>query len=746
MPKVEEGLELVGPLRAFAFLGLDLTHKAGSSHAHATCPFCGKEGDKWSVNVTVERAGLWQCKVCGDEGNAIDFVRKVWTESDRGTRDYDWLVADRGLLSANAPSTWGACRSLLTDEWLVPGFDAERRLHNVYRLCPLKRDDGTWGHRLLPTPGYWPDGKVHGLHVPTRFDDKLKTAWIAEGWSDGMALWEAAEVAGLLGKVNVVAVPGANVFSHDWLSLFADKEVVLFYDNDWPKTHPKTGSRVDGAGFAGARRAARLLHGVAASIRWLRWGKERDGHDAGRPSGFDVRDALTTAADARGRVKVLKELLGQTESVPSEWLRGMETDASLAVKVADSSAPCTDWKVLRQAWIKALKWTEGLDRALSVALACVASTDSMGSQLWIRFISPPSSGKTVLCEAVSVARNWVVPKDTMTGLFSGFQLDRSASEDFSLAAKLRNKTLAIKDADTVLQQPNRSQILSQFRAFYDRSVRTSYGNSSSREYEGYNCTVMIFGTGALRKLDTSELGERWLTCSIMDEIDEDLEDEIGWRVANRACREVGTLSDGKMESRDAVEMVRAKQLTGGFVNWLREGAMPRLRAIGFDDEAKRHCQLLARFVAFMRARHSEKQDEKTEREMSFRLIEQMVRLAKCLALVLGEPAVTMGSEAMRRTIHTAHDSAKGKTWEVARALHKEGGRGLSRAALAVSTNQGEQKLSDGLRFMRQIGVVEQFEQESKSSTLGSVKRVKYKLTDKVFHLWNVVVGEEKSLT
>ena len=51
-------------------------------------------------------------------------------------------------------------------------------------------------------------------------------------------------------------------------------------------------------------------------------------------------------------------------------------------------------------------------------------------------------------------------------------------------------------------------------------------------------TWLLCGTTALREIDESELGERFLDCIVMDDIDNEMEDEILWRVVNRTDRSI----------------------------------------------------------------------------------------------------------------------------------------------------------------------------------------------------------------
>jgi hypothetical protein len=338
-------------------------------------------------------------------------------------------------------------------------------------------------------------------------------------------------------------------------------------------------------------------------------------------------------------------LLNRVQPVPPEWLEEAKERQCRELK----PLPCTDYNVLVNAWKKTMKWTEGLDRALACMLATITSTKVVGDQLWMRIISPPSSGKSVLCEALSVARKHVRALSTLRGFHSGYKTDADGSEDVSLIEQLRDKTLIVKDGDTLLRSPNRDQILSEARDLYDRVSRAHYRNNLARAYEGVNITFLLCGTPLLSQLDSSELGERFLDCRIVHTMDPELEDDIGWRVALGSDANMSYESNGRADEQHAPERTEAMRLTGGFVEYLRTNALSRLRQTTTPDWALRACQQYGTFVSHMRSRpvvDRSRTDTSGEpqRELSFRLISQLVRLARCLAVVLGKSTVDAGSD------------------------------------------------------------------------------------------------------
>jgi hypothetical protein len=300
MPKVDVGVPIA--LKAFIYHGVDFRTTDGPQPG-AECPFCGKL--KFSVSA---ETGKWDCKVCQANGNPLSFLRQLHSASSSQppltSVPYRQLAEDRKLLSINTIVCWGICQSLITGEWLVPGYGADGQLDQLYKYVPCEG-----GRRCLPTPGVWEEGKAHALHRPMDFDPARPELWICEGPWDGMALDEvlrlarAGEVDGeleltgnegasLSGRISVVAVPGAGVFRQEWCRLATGKRVVLLYDNDHPRE--VNGRMVDGAGILGMRRVAAMLFAAReppSEICWLAWGER--GFDQDLKSGYDVRDWLT---------------------------------------------------------------------------------------------------------------------------------------------------------------------------------------------------------------------------------------------------------------------------------------------------------------------------------------------------------------------------------------------------------------------------------------------------------------------
>ena len=729
MPKIDEETDTTPKkLRPYVFHGVDLDWgggRGGNDHALADCPFCGKER-KFSVNV---ETGLWRCYVCGKGtdrggGNEYTFLRELHGASVDATRpeDYAGLARDRKLLYPETLVSWGVCRSAITGDWMVPGYNAEGKLTQLYKYV---RGDG--GRMVLK--GTWEMNQ--GLFGVDLWDGNKAETHYCEGPWDGMAYWEvlrgtkllegkysptSSEVASLLSDINVLAVPGCNSFPEAWTKLAGGKRVRLLYDNDHAREYPPGSGKVSRPGYDGMRRATAIFSRAEETpleVQYLRWGGEGgEGFDPALPSGYDVRDSLTAAGEGIAqRAIALGGLLGKLEPVPADWVPGGSKANAHGTggRVEVDCLPCKSWKDLLGDWRKAMKWTPGLEYALQVMLATASTVQVVGDQLWVIVMSPPSTGKSQLCEALSVNRDRVKAVSTFKGFYSAYQIDKEGSQNLSMVLQLKGKAFVVKDGDTILTLPNKDQIMGQARDLYDTKGSHVAGNMMSLDVQDLRFAWILCGTKSLRMLDSSELGERFLTCRIMDAIDSALEEDIGWRKINQ-IRNNRFEVNGDLNSIETKEMLTARRRTGGYLEYLRQNMGELYARVEMDDGAARRCMSLAKFVAYMRARPSKKQDEEESgREMNTRLVSQFGKLMFGLAVVMNKRSVDEEVVAVAR--HVCMDSSKGRVFRICRHLYKHGAVGLTLGGLATLCSSTDDKKRLLMNHLRTIGVVESYVRE-----------------------------------
>lgn len=741
-------------LKPFRFHGVDLEWQPGQSHAKGDCPFCSAEG-KLSVDAG---SSQWQCWVCAAKGNALTFLRQLWELSDKATKDYAELDKDRGFLDPMTLVQWRVVRSAITGDWLVPGFDAEGKLCQLYRYGKVL-EKGVWRRRLLATAEMG-----HGLFGVNLFDPTKPEALICEGPWDGMMLWETlrackrtedglaltgAEASSLLASANVLAVPGANVWQESWTKLLKGKRVALLYDNDHPRRHPRTNQLIESVGYSGMKRAAQAMAASRdrpESITFLRWGAEGQSHEPTLPSGHDVRDYLRAGADSmQYRVLNLRSLIDHLVPIPDDWVPGRTKAAAKSGSVGVDPLPCKSWQEVLNAWRKALHWRTDLETALACMMAVAASTSQQDDQLFLQVIADAGSAKTRLCDAMLTSKN-CFSLEHITSFHSGWK--DASGEDFSILSRINHKTLITPEGDVLMSSPHFAVVMSQMRRIFDGSSGATYGNSKEdKKYPGLRTPWIIVGTPALMDSDQSRLGDRHLRVCIGQASDDEVED-ICMRAGHSAMRSVKESSNGDMTGHLSAEMLEAYRLTGGYIDHLRANASELLSMLTHDDDlVVRRCYKLAAVAASLRARpnpnaadHKEKHDTV---ELPSRLTKQFSRLASCLAVVLQRPGIDERVLGIVKKV--ALDTAKGRTLEVCRRLlHPpalagvaqswEGG--LSLPALAILTGQTDDAEKKMLLFLSRIRVVEAFTQKA-----GLSKRHRWRLTKRFHNLFSEVMQD-----
>ncbi len=735
-------------LRPYISNGVELEWGNHDKEAKSNCPFCGRD-EKFSVNID---SGQFRCLVCAEGttkggGNAYTFIRHLHAESMRTTQleQYVDLVNNRKFLSADSLRAWGCCRSLTTGNWIMPGYGPTGEVCQLYSYV---RTNG----RMLMMPTATLGHQMFGLTLPL-----ADTVWITEGPWDGVALWEIMGLTGftteglapssngnsLLHSTSIISVSSTGAVGDPFLKyvpMLAGKTVNLCFHNDHPVKNEKTGELCDPSGWSATKRILMLLDcdTPPKKINFIKWGSNDlgwEGVNLDLKHGYDVRDILTELPKQgmlprQARIEALGNLFKLVEEIPVHWINEAKDHKDKEQKHELVPKTCHSYEKLSGAWRHALNWTEGLDHAFPIMLACTTSTMMLGDQLWFRVLGPPGCGKTTLAEAISVCKKHVKSVSTLKGMYSG-AIDESG-EDFSLINAAASKTLVVKDGDPLLQQPNLGQILSELRDIYDTVGRPSYRNKAkTREYMHKRMTLLLCGTASLRHLDDSELGERTLDCVVMKKIDDDLEDEVLNRIAHRSATSLQVEVNGKADTHYEGSMLKAMQLTGGYVEYLRDKATELIADLTISDEVKYQCTRLGKFVAHLRARPSKKQKETVQREFASRLTSQFVRLAGCLAIVLNKN--TVDNDIMVRVRRVAMDTSDGATFKIVDylRLNPDGATLLSVASMITQSTDDTVRL---LQFLIHIEVVETFALEG----VARGTRIRYRLTPRMVRMWQAV--------
>lgn len=720
-------------LAPYRFWGVNLDVRG--AQAIGDCPFCTRE-DKFSVQIST---GLWRCFVCGEGsdkggGNIYTFIRKLWESAPR-VED----PLDRGL-SKETLSAWDIRWNHIRGEWMLAGRGLKGTIDQLYSY----REDRKAKKRIL----YATPSVQHQLMGMQFFDPKKPEVWIIEGPWNAMIAWETlrcikkdklaksgysvtgSEMASLLSRINIIGVPGCNVFKEEWATLLDGKIVTLVFDSDHPRL---VNSKMFRAGYDGMRRIVGVLCKATATpkeVRYVEWGPE--GYDPTKPSGYDIRDLYMPNSIGIARGGSIATLLNKIKPIPTEWVSQGVGATSKKGTVEIEPIPCTEWKDLVNAWRIAMDWHPGLEGMLACGLACCVSTSFKGDQLWMKMVGPPSCGKTTIAEAWSVSKKYVKAVSTLTGMHSGVKSFEGGATDNSLLVLCKNKMLVIKDGDTLMQALNKEQILAELRDIYDRVSRTHYRHGLANDYEGLSMTAAICGTESLRGLDASEVGERLLDWIVTEKMSEEDEQRIARRAAYQAIRDCGEKSTEGAYGAYPPDTLRAMMMTGGYIEYLQANAEDLIKNVEFSDEAISRCQDLAMFISYARARPSKKQEESIHKELCFRLTKQVCRLAKFLPIVFNKNSVD--AQVLAIVEKSAKATSRGRTLQLMKHLYSFGNVGASTSRLALLTNHLEKSELPYLEFLRHLGAVELF------NSTNIKNNVKWRLSSRIFELYKTVIG------
>jgi len=709
------------PVDVYTHFGIRLKHERDNSVGE--CPFCSS-GKLFVANKGAKN-GLHHCKVCGQEGNVYSFIKALHKFSANHTklRDYEQLSENRKV-SVAALKALRIVKSTITEEWLLPAYNLEGKMCNLYRWAEFADK-----RRLISAPTM--QHHILGQHL---YDASKPNVILVEG------PWDAAALIDQLGKyvrrgktwvktttnceikhTNVLATPGCQNYRELWNPLFEGKKVMIVFDNDHPKKNKKTGGVIPSPAWKGTERTVKLMlqSQQPEQIEVLRWGPK--GYDPKLVDKFDIRDALSQ--DVKSGLELIYNRL---VFPPEKWVEEMSAVKPNPHKLKPMR--CTSFNELRREWKKAFHWTSALDSGLACVLACSASTRLKGDQLFLRLMGPPGTAKTTLCEAVCVSELCTVPISVTTGLHSGVRRRKdSKSKDF--IDEIRDKMVVFKDGDTLLTAPNLSQILSDIRDIYDGATRARYKNSETKEHLGQRTPFLIAGTRTLLQLNRSFLGDRFLDCHIHRKgLNKEAEDEI---VTSAIQSQIDTMRSDHKGIMDP-KLVIPYRKTGGYAEYLREVIHKEICDISVPTGCMQYWKSLGIMVSYMRARPDKNAEEEdsSEVELATRLGKQFTRLAMCLTVVLNLKSAN--DARVNRILNcVATDTSHGLSKKICQMMFHKHNKGLGIKQLAIGCGVSETKMREHLRFLREIQAIRGASAPNNSGTRGR-NRFMFFLSEELF--------------
>lgn len=706
----------------FYFHGLDLTDTG--TQLIGDCPFCDGSAKFHADDDT----GQWDCKSCGEKGNAYSFLEKLIEEAIANT-DYTELATKirshrkkkAGWKESTLPSVDHISAVLARSNWAFHHLRQGQLVAPIFAPTKKSLEDEAdqisfyvANLRLYdltqPTPRFCSSPKIHKsdqrqhpwVNASFLLNHHPKAIWITEGEWDGMILDYALN--GVQKKDNaakhenwVLATAGGSVS----LDLSSFKRVglraaggaipiVIIGDNDAPDKH---------GNVAGARTAKALAEALQSTydckVSILPWPEST-------PLGYDLTDALAnpqspfrsalSPEDAPGK-KVRAAMQVLIEEAGSVDL----TANPLAAQAAEPSAlePIPFSAVLQGFKDLKVTLTQSIREALWIAGACTLASQVPGAPPWTFLVGSPGSGKSlVLGSFASVEQTYYQTSLNKKSMVSGYN---AGGGDPSLLAQLVNpsKLLVVKDWTTILDMPKvyHVELGALLREAFDGAIDQKFANGPHRKYFG-QFGIIAGVTPKINKYQDSDVGARFLK-RMMSEPPE---------LTRKLIRDALTLSDGELESPEN-EAERRKLIR----NWIEPLAIevvggaqhPSLTESEVDD-----LEALAYWGAYGRAVIERDRNDGSPLYQS--VAEQPTRIAKQLKRMIdylrfSDPTAKR-STSMQLAASIAWDTAWSRKTQTMLSLAVYP-KGLSSSQLASKTHNPKTTVERTLHDLEELNVV-----------------------------------------
>lgn len=581
-------------LKPFTFFGCSF--KPNGSQSVSDCPLCGKPGHFYVKNET----GQFDCKKCGEKGNAYTFIRAIHTNALEQTTDKEWkeLSKHRKGIPWQAYQTANVAKDGTT--WLIPVYNEEGKLCNLFAW------EGPES-KMLPTGGL--TTQLSGIEQLKSCSDMEVIHVICEGYWDAIALRWAIAKAGLAEKYFVYSVPGASTFKTEWVEKLKGRHIILLYDADEP-------------GKKGIERAEKMLVPVAKSLRRINWPE-------GSSDGYDVNDFV--AERLKEPKKAISDLLLML--VPSrEKVGGGENVTPVIERPRIFKSRPKFSQVVTEFKANGVHLDQEMENTLAVIYAVALSNQILTDcPVWIFVVAPPGSGKTLVTLTLSDAPSCIFLSNLKPhALISGYKPSDDPNDDPSLLPKLKGKTLAVKDYTEVMSLPTSTQeeLYGVLRGAYDGRAEMMFGNGIHRIYPDCHFTMVAAVTPAINGHNKASLGERFLKVNMLDKKKHDKVAHI--RAALNRSTDVGKF---------IAKENRIKQVSYEFLDvTLDTKKLPRINK-EMQDRVINLSQILAYLRADVLRHHGGELAYEPEAEVGTRPAKQLAKLAQSLAYVFDKPLV-----------------------------------------------------------------------------------------------------------
>lgn len=567
-----------------------------TGEARLDCPFhdCPNPDKHFYANCS---DGTWHCKRCDKSGNARTFITMLHQQALSNTtgQHYLFLSEIRGVSdTVFNRAKWAYDET--NDRWLVPYFTYEpdtgnysKFLNNLGYFYPSSLNEDTRFKikkagslpLYLYNPGILPEGK------------KPKSLVLCEGEWDTLAYMDADPdcEALVLGKAG-------SGFNKSYLATLKNiKTVITLLDND-------------ASGLAQTSQCKTILAEQTTDIRTLNWDLIEDAPKDIRDLWIDISSRLgghdPRVARSKFRTTLLDAIVVPDDVSPEEPKTAYQTNVN-------DYQPVTTFQEYVNIISQFLYTTPDTIAAMASVFGITNSITIPGEPLWAFLIGPPSSGKTTFIDSFGGNNKLFdnLSKISAKSLVSGWKDE--TGEEPSYLAKLRDKTLFVKDFTVTLTDSLESQkeVFGLLTDIFDGYVKIPYGNNQVREFYDLYFNMIAGVTDIVHSHSAASIGERFLRI-----------DFLGRNYESREFARRALLNFGKAKTQKD-HLMRA---TLGFVRHLR--SLPIRMEI--QDEYIDPITDLAEFIATIRTKVESDSKEgikyRPRTELPARLASQLAKL------------------------------------------------------------------------------------------------------------------------
>tara|TARA_R100000808_G_scaffold21634_1_gene46777 strand:+ start:14868 stop:17024 length:2157 start_codon:yes stop_codon:yes gene_type:complete len=469
-------------LSKYEDLGLIFTgpDKKGE-HKALECPNpeCGKS-NKFSL-----KNDQYKCWSCGVTGNWYTFVRSLYSWAEESVelsslKKIPFFNNNNGEHPQNIPKV----NPLNPDEYIIPAYNCDGKICNLWRYIPSSN------RIMVPS-----DTEHYLVGAETRNPD-CKTVIIVEGHWDYYALSVALNVEDW-SKVDLFAIPGASVQKEEWCKQWNAETVILLYDNDV-------------AGKNALKKTRDLLQENCSSVQNLKAMQWK-----GKPQGYDVKDWLieTYGENYDQATDVLDQICKLTKTVkfkkPTKSGRRTELSERNSLIYNKRITTVDEW--FSELQNQGVQLNTKTKKAMQVGLATqLAAQLRTAHPLWIYFVAQSGAGKSRLIDCfLNSEYSYYLTK--LTGLVSGL---RGAQN--SIIPDIDGRMLTIPELTPLLKMDavTRDKVFGELREIYGGSIRNVYLNNVEQNYEDIYFGILAGVTDQIRKVNNTDLGERFLTIDV----------------------------------------------------------------------------------------------------------------------------------------------------------------------------------------------------------------------------------------